>query len=286
MSTQPIILNLHQPKSAGKSLEMPLRRKLGENLVRVSKVFPEISVEKISKYREEIANHYDEIFSDEIEVVTGHFYFGIHESINRKCKYISVIRNPVERLKSYYNYTMNSTEYFLKDFFVENAINFESLARFGDGFNISGYPDEFNYMVENGQVRLISGIERPLSEPVDDEIFQIACDNIRKHFLFLATSDNVNEVVIALFLELGHIPPLAIWPANVTKNKVVGEVSSELAEYISKRNAYDFKLLESAQESFSNFTRTDRKKITFWKNLSQILGRIYSTRLSISDDRG
>ena len=282
MKKQPIILNLHQPKSAGKSLEMPLRRKLEDKLVRVSKIFPEIAVERIWNYKEAIAERHDEIFSEKTEVVTGHFYFGIHTSIKRDCKYISVIRNPVDRLKSYYNYTMSHDKYFLREFFLENSIDFVKLAHFGDDFEIESYPDEINYMVENGQVRLISGIERPLSCPVDDDMFEIACDNIRQHFLFLATSDNVTETIIALFLKMGYIPPLAIWPANVTKSKRVGVISKELSDYITSRNMYDFKLLEIAQRSFSKFSEPEKRKILFWKHISQILGNMYLFRQSVN----
>ncbi len=48
-----------------------------------------------------------------IDCVLGHLPFGIHRHIERPCRYLTFIRDPVARVWSSYNHTMNDPSHFL-----------------------------------------------------------------------------------------------------------------------------------------------------------------------------
>lgn len=47
---------------------------------------------------------------DSLELLTGHMYYGIHNMFTKPCEYITILRDPLERVLSYYFYILNTPE--------------------------------------------------------------------------------------------------------------------------------------------------------------------------------
>lgn len=269
-----LLFHLHPPKTGGKTIESQLKIVLKDRLVRISRLFPEIAVEDVANYAEAFQARPDKIDGG-AAVLTGHFCYGLHEVLGVPPVYFSIVRDPVERLKSYYNYLINSEPYFVRDFVERHRISFADLAHFGDGYMVEDYPREFDIMVENGQVRLIAGMTGTLARPTTEEIYEHALANVANGYLFLAPTARVTEAMIAAALYLEKRPSLRYCRANVAKVDHVGEVPPELATYIRQRNLFDVQLCAEAERSFTEYTRHLRSRIDRYRRLIEATGYAY-----------
>ena len=271
-----MLFHLHPPKTGGKTIERQLQRVLGDRIARLSQLFPEIAVADIAAYREALSDRPDRI-PDGTRAVTGHFCYGLHEALGVPPQYFSIVRDPVSRLKSYYNYILNSDPYFIRDFIVENDLSFESLARFGDGFTLPDYPHEFDIMVENGQTRLLAGMTGRLAEPVTQAVYDRAMENAAEGYLFLAPTDKVTDALIAACLHLGKRPDLRYEATNVAPHDYVGAIPEALAAYIRRRNRFDVELHRAAVRSFDAYveSRGLARRIARYRRLINLTGRLY-----------
>lgn len=89
---EPVIIHLHVPKCAGGSVNVVLERHFGERAVhsrRQAEVFDALTKEERDA---------------RVDCVTGHNRWGAGRKFNREVLYVSVTRDPVERLCSYFNF--------------------------------------------------------------------------------------------------------------------------------------------------------------------------------------
>ncbi|HSK16946.1 MAG TPA: sulfotransferase family 2 domain-containing protein [Gaiellaceae bacterium] len=100
-----ILVFLHIPKTAGSTLVSFLEREYGSGAV---------------------LDLYDSTFGDEAtsltperlrrtRVVVGHFYFGVHEHLPRPCRYLTFLRDPVDRVVSHYRFVQRQPEHYLHE---------------------------------------------------------------------------------------------------------------------------------------------------------------------------
>ena len=111
---------------------------------------------------------------DQFKLVKGHVYFRIHEHINQKCTYFSMMRNPIERTISIYNYIKKRSSH--KDYDLANKLTIEEFIKRGH-----------NLFINNGQTRLMAGREASLNVPFN-EINEIHLEQAKKHSKPLYTS--------------------------------------------------------------------------------------------------
>lgn len=91
-----MLLYLHIPKTAGTTLRMILDREYNPD--------QRLHIEGLYS-NEEFASVYGKYFGG-VNVISGHQYFGLHEHINRECTYITMLRDPIERVLSTYRHTV------------------------------------------------------------------------------------------------------------------------------------------------------------------------------------
>ena len=79
-------------------------------------------------------------------VATGHVFYGVHEHIPQPTDYITVLRDPIARVVSMYNYILRRPQHRLHDEVAGSGMGLEEFAR--------RCPDAG---IDNQQTRLISG---------------------------------------------------------------------------------------------------------------------------------
>lgn len=182
-----------------------------------------------------------------IDLLLGHLSYGWHELVPRPCSYFTILREPIGRVVSHYSYVrwMTSHEHYLRD-----VVEAEDMS-LGE-YVASGVCDEVN----NGQVRLLSGVEDIVQEPYgessvrygsnDRELLDRALENIVSHFAVVGVLENFDAGVRALCDAWGI--PRSMRPRdrrNVGRKhyKKAVPTSDELA-VIRKHNQLDIELYE------------------------------------------
>lgn len=94
MGTDRTLVFLHIPKTGGISLRELFLRASGGPSFRI--IHPIDDLERLRAKPEE--------FRAQVRLVEGHLYYGVHELLPNPCLYATMLRDPVERVLSYYSF--------------------------------------------------------------------------------------------------------------------------------------------------------------------------------------
>lgn len=168
-----------------------------------------------------------------LKLLKGHMEFGLHKHFSEESTYITFLRDPIERIISYYYFVKRHPNHRL---YKLNLLNDEM--SFYDFVTTIKEGD-----VHNGQIRLISGIN-------DEKEFMLerALENIEKHFSFVGTLEKFDESLILLQRLFDWSTPY-YEIANKTKERPkISDFDQETIEAIKALNAEDIFLHKKISE--------------------------------------
>jgi len=120
------LIFLHLPRTGGTTLRDILDKQYPDDVTLENKSLldtdPNFNVDNKSE-------------KDQFKLVKGHVYFRIHEHINQKCTYFSMMRNPIERTISIYNYIKKRSSH--KDYDLANKLTIEEFIKRGHNLFIN-----------------------------------------------------------------------------------------------------------------------------------------------------
>lgn len=230
-SGNPVVLFLHIPKAGGSTLGEYVYNQccaqnasaddpLSAGVAYLDYGFikdPELTVP------EHVVNLLDR---HDLRAVIGHFWFGLHEHIKRPCRYITLLRDPVERVVSLY--------YFAK---LQETMSLEEFAR-NPPFR----------EVDNDQTRRIAGVNPPVGECTRATL-DLARENLWRHFDVVGTTERMEETLAQLNVKLGWNREVVSFPRNVnTARPKSSLLTPEAVEAIRARNELDDELWRYASE--------------------------------------
>ena len=227
-------LFLHIPKTAGTTViaileaQMLEARKCYKRSV-IREYHPTIAI--IPGWQgawSDIQDHHER-FSN-ADLISGHFPFGVHTLLNRESHYFTLVRDPVAREVSTYNYLFQTGA-------IEKNEPFQSFTR---------------RLVDNPQVRMIAGHEY-MSGPCNQDIYDKAIQNLHSYFSLYGPSERTDEILNVLISMFG-LMPVAYSSFNVTKRKLIAQISDELNTELKEKHQWDQKLHQYAEEHWSRFT--------------------------------
>ncbi len=136
------LLFLHIPKCAGTTLteEILVKRYPSKAIIVFYELGTTALIDKLKSMskREQRA----------VKCIAGHFAYGIHKFYQaRPCSYITVLREPIDRVVSHYYYVLRRTDHYLHKQVTEKRISLKQYVE-------SGLSTE----MDNGQTRILAGI--------------------------------------------------------------------------------------------------------------------------------
>jgi hypothetical protein len=193
-----------------------------------------------------------------IRLVGGHLPFGVHRIFDRLAKYVTLLRDPVERVISGFYYSID------RHFEVtRERVTLEEYV-----FRKRHYDLGLN----NYQTRIVSGladldpfgdVSTENARPMTMDDLVIALNNLRDYYLLIGLTERSAQF-IARFADLVGCPPELrprLSRINTTEGRpLVKEVDQRIIDEIRKHNEFDLELLEYAKTLMSSATDRGRRQ--------------------------
>jgi len=253
-----ILLFMHIPKTGGTTLFDVLGRKYKKEQTLVLNTF------RYKHELEEKVMNNSKYIENNIELIRGHFYYGIHEHINRKCIYFTLLRNPLERLVSLYQYLKNHELPEIAGVIREKNLSFDEYIT-----------SKQQYVKFNMQTKIIAGINE--DRPINKNDYDLSINNIENNICFAGTIEMYDESLMLLFNKLRMSNPYYI-KKNISNDNIV--ISKKTIEYIDENEKYDIMLHKHVQNKLLRELNINGKmhgKIARFKIVNKVYGQIMPT---------
>ncbi|HEC84763.1 MAG: hypothetical protein DRR08_26700 [Candidatus Parabeggiatoa sp. nov. 2] len=171
------------------------------------------------------------------KVLYGHFSFGIHQLLGIQGHYVAFLRNPIERVISFYNHNarQSDTPYYA-------AIQ-EGLSLL-DMLQSERIPETNNHVT---RIIACCGLPGMLD---DTRVLEQALDNIEKHFCFVGLVERFAESVNLLGKKLGWKSSHTIPYLNVDTTKPLHQIDAQTQAALEKYNRLDMLLYEHVNQRY------------------------------------
>ena len=238
----PALIFLHIPKCGGTTLTSILTEAVPEGR-RFS-----VDGRNVAASRKVLATLPD-AERQRIDLLLGHLSHGWHELLApRPARYFTIVREPVARVVSHYNYVRSHEGHYLHSAAVEGKMTLTDYVE-------SGITTEVN----DGQVRQISGAEDIVQAPYGPStvgygvdhgaLLEQAWENIELHFLLVGLLERFDESI----RRLRRLTGLRIGPyraKNVVPRTAALTPTPNEADVIRRYNRQDCELYHRCKEGF------------------------------------
>ncbi len=175
-----------------------------------------------------------------IRLVKGHIWFGLHAHLPGPFTYVTVLRDPVERVASLYHYIRNTHRHFAKERIADLSLS---------EFARSEFSRSLTSELANHQTRVIAGWERTRAE--SPAMLEQARENIVNHFAVAGVHERFDEALVLLRRRLGLRSVVHV-PLNVGDSEKHGPPTSSDVEAILERNELDGQLYRFVRDRFGD----------------------------------
>ncbi|MCA9921181.1 MAG: sulfotransferase family 2 domain-containing protein [Anaerolineales bacterium] len=227
---------LHIPKSAGQTLFQILDREYKRSNIYTfqgGRRRLAASIEEFKQLPSAERNRY--------HLLRGHVSFGVHHLVEQPFTYVTILRDPIARIVSHYNYVLRTPAHALHDLATSSGMD---IARYVS----SGISTELN----NGQVRMIAGVGSsvPFGE-CNESHFAKAISNLETHFSVVGLTDRFDETILLMHQNLYWRKLPYYTKRNVTKQRTdVMRLTAVTINLIRQYNALDCRLYDYAVQKF------------------------------------
>lgn len=228
----PTLLYMHIAKTAGTALRETILNNYKQS--EVAYIYPEPPGFPVRDLRDlPLAQR------SQFRLVVGHFQYGIHNEIPNDYKYFSIVRNPLHRVRSHYNFHVEH-----KSLIVFDNGRIKTLEEMLKG--------KVTVDLDNLMVRCFAGVDEAQFPPgtINAEIYDLARHHAEKEFLYIGQQERLDEAYLFLQAKLGwtwDVPPEMVNRGSYSRE---GRPADADADLIKRFNSWDFQLYEHILKIF------------------------------------
>jgi hypothetical protein len=228
----PLVAFIHTQRTGGSTLDAILKRQYGSSYQGVGNL--KTYLETVDAVRE-IGRSPD----PGLRAIRGHMAFGIQAFLPSDTRYVTFLRNPVERVISHYHMLRHR----------DSAVLDFGLPPMPDSLTLKDCVTDGRYLLDNLQTRMLSDSLSPLGE-VSVERLEEAKRNLRERFFVVGLTEEFNRSLVLLQSRL-ELPRVSYRSRSVTPDRPApDDVNPTTRRKIERRNAFDLELYEVARELF------------------------------------
>jgi hypothetical protein len=228
-----VIFN-HIPKTAGMSLNSLIERQYDTAVT--YKTDPNLFWESIDLFK-----NLPDTRRAQLKLVTGHMIFGFHQYLSQPYTYITVLRDPVDRVISYYYYILGFPGHYLYEIVHTQGMSLKDLVS-------GGISNEF----DNLQSRRLSGNDKIRFGQCPPDMLEQAEQNMRQHYGVIGVMEKFDETLLLMKATFGW-KNCFYEKKNVTKKRPKKrDIPSDTLDVIKEHNKMDIELYERAKIMFEN----------------------------------
>ncbi|MGN7297441.1 sulfotransferase family 2 domain-containing protein [Ferdinandcohnia sp. SAFN-114] len=219
MKSNDLLIHLHMPKTGGTTLKKILKKN-----------YPKDKSFDVYETQSELDSILKAVASKKPVLIQGHLPFGIHSYFSSNCTYITLLRDPVNRVISEY-YFIRSIPWHEQYHMVKN-LTLEEFQQLPQKQNI--------------QTHLILGNHR--KGPIQNKEIEIAKEILKNHFAVVGITEMFNESLFLMAKKFGW-KNTHYKKANITKNKPsIEQIAFTTIEAIRENNQMDIEIYEYGKQ--------------------------------------
>ncbi|MFQ5399196.1 MAG: sulfotransferase family 2 domain-containing protein [Anaerolineae bacterium] len=196
---------LHIPKTAGTTLNHIIARQ-----------YPAPTVFSLGPVVQESLAEFKALPEErraQIRLLTGHMGYGMHSYFPGSTSYFTLLRDPVDRVISFYYFVRRNRTHYLHDFVIDKNL---SLREFMDS--------RVSIMISNFQTRLISGVWNAYEfGQCPPDALETAKANLRHNFTVVGLTEAFDQTLL-LFQQAYGWRNICYTRHNVTKSRPVKDL--------------------------------------------------------------
>jgi hypothetical protein len=177
----------------------------------------------------------------QIRMLRGHMIFGLHEMMPNPCIYFTLLRDPVERVISFYHYIRRNPHHYHTEMIASQGLTLGEYLQTGA-----------STMMNNGQTRMLAGARQydfPVGE-CTDELLEAAKRNLRDWFAVVGLVEKFDETLLLLQRAFGWRRMFYVRQNVAERRPTRDDLSAETLDLVRKHNALDLQLYEYAKALF------------------------------------
>ncbi|MGF1539615.1 MAG: sulfotransferase family 2 domain-containing protein [Pleurocapsa sp.] len=203
---------------------------------------------------------------EKIKLLIGHMYFGLHEFIPSNSTYVTMLRNPIDRVISYY--------FFIKK--LKNHPDYKLIN--SNNISLKEYCTLGRENMTNGQTRFLSGMSPEQSGFGGAKMLDKAKKNLEEKFSVVGIMEYFDESLIVMKRKLAWQKNPFYYRRNTNRNNIYKQftVSSETMSTIKQYNKLDILLYQYAYKLFEQQIK-EQNNLDFQLDLKtfKVLNNIY-----------
>lgn len=240
-----MLLFVHVPKTAGQTFVQILKSQYPGAFARVDP-----HAEK-DRSRPELRGQLREAEQAGNRVIVGHFPFGVGRWLEGPCRYVTFLRDPVDRVVSRYYYLIDNPES------PHYSVLRRSQGGLEDAIDLQG-------QFRNWQTRMLAGTDEDgrydPGAPCTEETLARAKANLER-CVAVGLTERFDESLVLMKLALGWSTPTYV-RRNTTKTRPqLDEIPPHVLERIEEENRLDRSLYEHAVALFEDTLAQDRARV-------------------------
>ena len=193
----------------------------------------------------------DEARKRRSKFILGHVSFGVHELLPQpgECKYVTVLRDPVERVIDEYEYIRRTRQHFLHDQVRRMTLKDFAATGLANGTQNG----QTKYLTQSRWSSLPSSdrATEPMPSLTDGALEQ-AKRNLEQHFLVVGLTEELDATLLLMKRRLGWTLPFYAGkaPPPPPPQSLRSTVSPDAVRAIEKHNALDMQLYDWSRRRF------------------------------------